>query len=118
MPTDTITTTPGADIRSKANVAFYRGVTGDWSNYKWTTVKGYLQSEGLPEDVIQKVLTAITDAQNVKDSIGYGWQRRINHWDDEKEGGPPADLGEQIAADIDEAIAPLAPFAPDVQVVA
>ena len=118
MPTDTIDTAAAADIRSKANVAFYRGVTGDWSNYKWTTVQGYLQSEGLPEDIVQKVLTAITDAQNMKHSILYGWQRRVNQWDEEKEGGPPADLGDQITADIEEAIAPLAPFAPDARVVA
>lgn len=115
MPSDTM---PGADIASKANVAFYRGVTGDWSNYKWATVQGYLRSETFPEDVVQKVLTAINDAQNVKDSILYGWQRRINQWSYENNQDFRADLAEQIAADVDEAIAPLAPFAPDAQVVA
>jgi len=104
-----------ADIYTKANEAFYRAVTGGWHEFKLTTVTGYLRSDGLPEDVIDKTTTAIVDAQNLKDGILSGWQNRINRWHEEGTPDKCADLGDKIRADVDAAIVPLAPFATEIQ---
>ncbi len=106
----------GTDIYTKANEAFYRAVTGDWANYKWTTVDAKLRDQGFPDDMIECILTAVTVGFNEKHSVLHNWQYKINQW--HADGNPPdecADLGERIRADVAKAIAPLAPYATDAQ---
>ena len=112
-------TEPGhAKAHADGNAAFYRAVTGDWHDLKLLTVIGYLQKDSIPQDVIDRTTIAIVEAQNVKYRILHQWQATINQWHHEGKHGECADLGEQIAADVAEAIAPLAPYEDEAQALA
>ena len=110
---------PGhAKAHADGNAAFYRAVTGDWGQMSLIKIMGHLRSTSLPEDVIDKTTTAIVEGRNVKYHYLHCWQDKINRWWADGEVESCAALGEQITTDIDEAIAPLAPFEVEQKVLA